>query len=367
MKIREVTIGDKIIGDGHPCFITAEAGSNHDKNLDQAKKLIDIAVKSKADAVKFQTFKAAKLYTQNAGYADYLGNKKSIFEIIRSMEMPYEWISELAEYCQNKGIIFFSAPFDEESADVLEDFVPCFKIASYEATHIPLLKYIAKKRKPMIVSVGVTSMEEIQEALDTIYSAGNRDVILQNCVASYPAPLKDSNLRVIQTFKNNFGIPAGLSDHTKEPLEACLGAVCLGANILEKHFTVSKTLPGPDHAYALEPAEFELFVKEIRAYEKNPVSFEILSERFPLLAEALGSGEKSVMPSENELYSFARRSVFSIKKIRKGDVFTLENIAVLRNGKNSPGLHPREFEKILGKKSLNDLEPFAGVNSKDMG
>jgi N-acetylneuraminate synthase len=366
MKIHEVMIGNKIVGDGHPCFITAEAGSNHDKNLEQAKKLIDIAVAAKADAVKFQTFRASKLYTENAGYADYLGNKKSIFEIIRSMEMPYEWISELAAYCQKRNIIFFSAPFDEESADILDEFAPCFKIASYETTHIPLLKHIAKKGKPMIISVGVTSMDEIKEAVDTVYASGNRNIILQNCVASYPAPLKDTNLNVIKILKDTFGVPAGLSDHSEEVLEACLGAVALGANIVEKHFTVSKKLPGPDHAYALEPDQFRQFVKEIRSFEKNPLDFKKLVVKYPRINEALGDGKKRVMDSEKELYTFARRSVFSIRKIKKGEVFTKDNLAVLRNGKNPPGLHPREFERILGKKSARDIEPFFGINQKDV-
>ncbi len=361
MKVREVKIGNKIIGDGHRCFITAEAGSNHDKNLEQAKKLITVAVEAEADAVKFQTFRANKLYTENAGYADYLGNKKSTFELIRSMEMPYEWISELASYCDKKNIIFFSAPFDEESADMLDEFVPCFKIASYEATHIPLLKYIAKKRKPMIISVGVTTMDEIAEALQTVYAAGNKDVVLQNCVAAYPAPLQDTNLKIIQTLKDKFSVPAGLSDHTREPLPACMGAVALGANILEKHFTVSNKLPGPDHAYALEPREIMQLVKEIRAYEKNPVGIEGVIKRFPEARSALGDGKKTIMPSEKELYAFARRSVFSIKPVKKGDILTTNNIGVLRNGKNKPGMHPREFERLLGKKAAKDMPVFTGV------
>jgi len=366
MQTHTVTIAGKVIGDDHPCFITAEAGSNHNKNLEQAKKLIDVAVAARADAVKFQTFRASKTYTENAGYADYLGAKKSICEIVREMEMPYEWIAELARYCDQRSIVFFSAPFDEESVDILEPHVPCFKIASYEATHLPLVKYIAKKGKPIILSLGVTSFDETREALDTIVAAGNKNVILQHCIASYPAPLRESNLAVIQTLKREFGVPAGLSDHTREPLPACLGAVALGANIVEKHFTLSNTLPGPDHAYALEPHELATFVQEIRAYEARPVGYGALVKRFPDLAAARGDGIKRIMPAEQELYHFARRSIFAIRPIAAGDTFTPENTAVLRNGKNVPGLAPREYERLLGKRARNTVAPFVGIAANDI-
>lgn len=366
MGIRKITIADKIIGDGKPCFITAEAGSNHNGSLDQARKLIDIAAASGADAVKFQLFHASTQYPKNAGYADYLKNRKPIYDIIKDMEMPHEWIPELAAHCKKRGIIFFSAVCDEESVDMLDEFVPCFKLASYEATHIPLIKYVAEKGKPIILSVGVATIKEISEALETAYSAGNMDVVLQNSVSCYPAPIKDTNLKVVQTLKKKFRIPVGVSDHTRDPLIVPVGAVAFGANLIEKHFTISNNLPGPDHMFAIEPDELNSLVHEIRSYEKHPVGVANLINRFPLLKAAIGDGRKRVMPSERELYKFARRSVFSIRPIEKGMTFTKKNIAVLRNGKNTPGLHPREFIKIVGRKAAKDIPVFKSIRKGDL-
>ncbi|MBN2014541.1 MAG: N-acetylneuraminate synthase family protein [Candidatus Altiarchaeota archaeon] len=342
--MRKIRIGDRLIGDGEPCFIIAEAGSNHDGSLAQAKKLIDVAVKSKADAVKFQLFRSEKLYSKGAGNSDYLGTRKQIGEIIKGLEMPYNWIEKLAGYCEKKGVFFLVSVFDEESVDRLDEYVLAHKIASYEVSHIPLLKYVARKNKPMIISTGASTLSEVVESLDAVYSTGNRKVCLTQCTAKYPAPQSSMNLRVIVSMKRKFRIPVGLSDHSREPLVAPLAAVALGANILEKHFTLDNDLLGPDHRFSLEPHELADMVKKIRMVE-----------------EALGSGRKKVEDVERELYDFAKRRIHATKDIKRGEQLLSKNVAVLRSGKNRPGLEPKHIEKIWGKKAKRDIRAGEGI------
>ena len=178
-----VRIGNRMVGEGHPCFIIAEAGSNHNQKLSWAKKLIDIAVDAKADVVKFQTFIPEKIYVKNAGFADYLGKAKTIQQIFEDIMMPRDWVPKLAEYCKKKNIMFMSSAFDEESVDLLDPFVVAHKVASYESTHLPLIRYMAKKGKPIIMSTGMATIPEIREAIQAIASTGNRNVVLMHCVA----------------------------------------------------------------------------------------------------------------------------------------------------------------------------------------
>lgn len=336
------------IGDGHPCFIIAEAGSNHNGCFERALALIDVAVEAKADAVKFQTFKANKIYVERAGTADYLESEKSIYQIIKEMEMPEEWIPKLAQYCQTKNIMFLSTPFDEESADVLEEYMPLYKIASYEMTDIPLIEHIAKKGKPIILSTGTADLAEVQKSVQAISKAGNRNLVLMQCTAKYPTPLDSVNIKSIVTMREKFNIPVGLSDHSREPDVAPMAAVALGADCIEKHFTLSNKLPGPDHKFAIEPKELALMVRKIRQTEK-----------------VLGSGEKVTLPVEQELRQFARRSIFSIDHIKRGDIFTKENVAVLRRGKVKASLHPEEYKTILGKNAKRDITKNNSISRKD--
>src|SRR5207245_2925981 len=192
--MNRIKIGDRWVGEGEPCFIVAEAGSNHNGNLDQALAIIDAAKEAKADAVKFQNFRADKLYPRNAGTSDYLPTKKPIYDIIKSMEMPSEWIPVLADYCKARDLIFFSAPFDEESADKLEPYVQVYKVASYEITHAPLIRHVARKRKPMILSTGTADLAEVRQALEWCRAEGNNQVVLLQCTASYPAPPSSLNI-----------------------------------------------------------------------------------------------------------------------------------------------------------------------------
>lgn len=343
------------IGDGNPCFIIAEIGANWKycedmgKNYQHAIKLIDAAVEAKADAVKFQVYRAEKMYPKEAGCADYLKNQKSIYQIIKDMELPYEWLPKLKEYCDKRGIIFTATPFDEKSADELEKVgIEFYKIASYTISHLPLLEHIAKKGKPIILSSGASNMEDITKAIQTIKDAGNNQIFLMQCTAKYPAPMESLNLKTIPKMKEIFSIPVGFSDHSRDPIIGPTAAVALGANILEKHYTSDNNLDGPDHKFAILIPELKEMVHAIRETEK-----------------ALGSEEKIIVKSEEELYKFARRHVHTTKNISRGEKFTEENTAVLRSGRLEPGVEPKEFKNILGKSSKRDLKEGEGVQKGD--
>lgn len=341
-----VKIANKKVGDGCPCFIIAEAGSNHNCRLSLAKKLVDAAVLAGADAVKFQHFAAERLYPQKSKTVRYLkelGVKKPIYEVIKDIEMsdPERWTRELASYCKKKGIIFFSFPLSEEDADIIAPYVPVFKIGSYEITHLPLIKHIAKKGKPLIISTGTATIGEIRQAVRAAQSVGNDKVCLMQCTAKYPAPLFCLNARVIQTLKKEFKVPVGLSDHSLHPLYGAAAAIACGANLYEKHFTLSRKMKGPDHSFALEPKELQECVAMIRSIEK-----------------ALGSGEKKLQPVEKELFNY-RRAVYTIKPLKAGDLLTKENTRVLRKpGVSQKGIAPADHERVLGKKIKNNLPSF---------
>jgi N,N'-diacetyllegionaminate synthase len=348
--VKKVKLGSKILGEGEPIFIIAEAGSNHDGKFEQAKKLIDVAVKAGADAVKFQTFRAKKLYVKRAGKADYLGSSGSIFGLIKDLEMPYEWLPKIFKYCEKSGILFLSTPFDEESADKLETAgVPAFKISSYTITHLPFLSYVAKKGRPLILSTGGSNLCEVREALTTIYSQNNKDVIVMQCTASYPAPLEHINLKVIDTLKQSFQVPVGISDHSKNPFIVPFAAAARGANVIEKHFTLDPSLLGPDHKYAVKPEDLKNMVYGIRGVEK-----------------ALGSSVKDVAKVEKELCLFAKRRIQATEDILNGATLTERNIAILRPGKKKRGLHPRFWEVIIGKKVARNVRGGDGITWEDL-
>jgi N-acetylneuraminate synthase len=347
--MREVAVGGRLIGDGQPCFIIAEAGSNHNGSLEQAKRLIDVAADAGADAVKFQVFRAARLYPKSAGMSDYLKVAKPIYEIIAEMEMPYAWIPELAAYCEEREILFLASAFDEESVDMLDPHVPAFKIASYEVTHIRLVRHIAKKKKPVIVSTGTADIEEVREMVEEFRRTGNDQLMLMQSTASYPAPLESLNVRAVQTLKRAFGVPAGLSDHSRDPLVGPLSAVALGANLVEKHFTLNNELPGPDHRFALEPAELRLMVQKVREVER-----------------ALGTGEKVAQQVETELRAFARRSIFAARDIEVGETLTPDSVVVLRRGKLGAGLSPKHYECVLGRKASRRIPKDSPIREADL-
>lgn len=344
----KITIGKKTVGNGNPCFIIADAGSNHNGSIRIAKRLIDVASTAGADAVKFQLFRADKLYVKNSGYANYLKIKKPIYKIIKETEMPYEWLPVLRDYCKKRDIIFLVSVFDEESSDVVEKFVPAYKIGSCELTHIPLIEHVAKKKKPIILSTAMGSNSEISEAVSAIHRNGNNEIVLMHCVASYPAPMNVTNLNLINKLKKRFDVPVGMSDHSEDPIIIPVAAVSAGANMIEKHLTLNKKMKGPDHRFAIEPNELEKMVRAVRATES-----------------AFRNSGQELKEVESELRHFARRGVFSTKNIVKGELFTKENIAVLRSGSKVKGVEPKEFLKILGKKAKLDIKAGEAIKKGD--
>lgn len=331
------------------CYVIAEAGSNHNGDLNLALRLIDAASKAGADAVKFQLFRAETMYPQGAGTADYLGDETDIYEIIARMELPAEWLPRLAAACREREIDFLATPFDEASVDALDPFVPLFKIASYELTHHPLLAHVASKGKPVLLSTGAADLEEIEHALDVLRSAGTGEITLLQCTAAYPTRLEALNVSVLAQLRDRFGVQVGLSDHSEDPVIAPVVAIGAGASVIEKHFTLDRGLPGPDHRFALEPDELGRMVAAIRDAER-----------------AWGSGIKHVHEDEEELRAFARRSIFALKDIEAGDVLDAATIGVLRNGKKRPGLTPSRYGEVLGRRAARAVPAGEAILAEDV-
>lgn len=346
--MRKIRLGNRWVGDGALCFIIAEAGSNHNGSMIQAQKLIDVAASARADAVKFQLFRAEKLYPRNAGRSDYLKTRKPIYDIIKEMELPYEWLPKLAAHCRRKRILFLASVFDEESADRLDPYVQAHKIASYEMTHLPLIRHVAGKRKPVIISTGTANLDEVAQTVAAFRKTGNRNLLLMQCTAAYPAPLESLNVRAVAALKSAFGFPTGLSDHSRDPWLGPVAAVAAGANLIEKHFTLDNHLPGPDHAFAVEPDELAEMVRRIRQTE-----------------QVLGSGVKRMQPTEKELRDFGRRSIFAVQPIRAGESIMERHVATLRNGKNRAGIPPGCWDQVLGRKASRDIRPERPLRTAD--
>jgi N-acetylneuraminate synthase len=302
-----------------PCFVIAEAGVNHNGDVELAKRLVDIAVQANADAVKFQTFKADRV----------VGSGESQFDMLRRLELSETVHRDLFHYCLSKGILFLSTPFDEDSADFLDELgVRAFKIPSGEITNFPLLDHIARKRKPMIVSTGMSTLEEVRTAVNVLSEAGNRDITLLHCVSDYPANPIDANLKAMQTMAASFGFPVGYSDHTPG-IDVALAAVALGATVIEKHFTLDRGLPGPDHSASLEPVELTALVRGIRNVEA-----------------ALGHGRKEPVASEAKTAAIARRSLVAAQAIREGSILTADMLLIRRPG---TGLPPSMLPSVIGR------------------
>ena len=341
------------IDDPNHTFRIAEAGSNwisgsYKEDLEQAKKLIKIASKAGADAVKFQTYKADTVYAYNAGNSNYLaeqGINKEINEIFEYLSMPYEMISELSQICNDEKIIFMSTPFSVEDAKQIDPFVSLHKIASFEINHVRLIEFLSKTEKPILISTGASTFDEIDFAVNLIKNNKNNEIGLLQCTSKYPAPIESLNLSAIPKMKERYNIPIGFSDHSVEPLIGPLTAVGLGATIIEKHFTLDKNLPGPDHSFAITPQELELMVKSIRQADKTK-----------------GNGKKMILDEEQELLLFAKRRIQAIKDIRKGDILKEGfNFEVLRPGNRIRGLEPRFLDKINGAKSTKDVLKGDGI------
>jgi N,N'-diacetyllegionaminate synthase len=329
---RPVVIGTRVLGEG-PAFIVAEAGVNHNGDLDLAMRLVDAAAAAGADAVKFQTFRTDALVSGTAPKARYqqetTGADESQRTMLTRLELSPEAHERLRDHASRRGVIFFSTPFDEASADVLDRLgVALFKVPSGEVTNLPLLRHVAAKRRPVLLSTGMATLAEVATALDTLAAAGDPPVAVLHCVSAYPAPVEETNLRAMDTLRARFGRPVGLSDHTLG-IEIALAAVARGAAVLEKHLTLDKTLPGPDHRASLEPAEFTALVRGARAIEA-----------------ALGDGDKRPMPSELDTRAVARRSLVAARLLPAGHRVTRADVAIKRPG---TGIPPADLERVVGR------------------
>lgn len=321
-------------------FVIAEIGVNHNKDMNLAKKLIDIACDCNVDAVKFQLFKTEKLLSKDSPMAKYQiensNNYKDAFHMLKRLELNTNEIIELINYCNFKNIKFMCSPFDMESIDILNELhLDIFKIPSGEITNYPYLKKIGSLKKKVILSTGMSTISEIENAIKVLKDNGTYNISLLQCNTQYPTPMKDVNLNAITTLKNKFNLEVGFSDHTIG-IEVPIAAVALGATIIEKHFTLDRNLEGPDHKASLEPNEMLNMVKAIRNIEL-----------------ALGKGIKSPSKSEIPNINIVRKSIVAKKNIKKGEIFTEENITTKRPG---TGLNPMIWEKVIGSSASKDYK-----------
>ncbi|MGQ9706673.1 MAG: N-acetylneuraminate synthase family protein [bacterium] len=330
-------------GEDKPCFIVAEVGSNHNNDIKIAFSLIDSARVAGADAIKFQIFRADLLYSKKTPH--FKMYKKAPYNLIKDIELPREWLFKLKEYADKKGIIFFASPFDNEAVDMLDKLdVSIFKIASFEIVDLELIEYIASKRKPILMSTGLANLSEIDDAVNTARKAGlsNDKICLLQCASVYPANPDIMNLKSMETMRRAFGTVVGLSDHTLG-IHISLASVAMGAKVIEKHFTLSRKMKGPDHPFAIEPEELKTLVSQVRDIEK-----------------AMGDGLK-MGPSKDEIenYEKARRSIHARVRIPKETVITRDMLIVKRPGY---GIKPKFINIVVGRKSKIDIEEDAWLN-----
>ncbi len=346
---QKIKISNKLVGADEPVFVIAEAGVNHNGKLSLALNLVEAAKKAGADAVKFQTFKTEDLVTKNVQIAEYqkanIGKDDSQFNVLKKLELTENEFKQLKEYCDQQQIIFLSTPHTMEAVDLLEPLVPAFKIPSGEITNLPFLEKAAQKQKPIILSTGMANLKEVGEAVEIIKKAGNKQIILLHCTTDYPCALDKVNLRAMQTMADKFNLPVGYSDHTLS-LTVPSSAVALGAVVIEKHFTLDKTMPGLDHKASLEPEEFKKMVKSIRQTEV-----------------VLGSPNKQPTASEQKIKKLVRKSIVAKTDIKKGAKITKEMLAIKRPG---TGLAPKEMDKALGKKATKDIKQDELIQLADL-
>lgn len=339
--MKEIKIGKHIIGNGHPPFIVAEMSGNHNQSLERALKIVEAAAECGCHAVKLQTYTANTL-TIDADNEDFFINDtnslwygQSLYNLYQKAHTPWEWHKPIFEYCSELGLIAFSTPFDETAVDFLESLnVPAYKIASFENNHLPLIKKVATTGKPLIISTGMVTIAELDEAIRTAREAGCEDIVLLKCTSTYPGTPEDTNLLTIPHLRQLFNTEVGLSDHTLG-VGTSVASVALGATVIEKHFTLCRADGGVDSAFSMEPDEMELLVEEtLKAWQ------------------ALGTIYYG--PTEREKASMVfRRSLYVVKDMKAGDLFTPENLRVIRPGM---GIAPKFVDVIMGKRIKNDAK-----------
>ncbi len=333
-------IKNKKIGGNNPVFIIAEMSANHLQKFDNAVKLIKAAKEAGADAIKLQTYTPDTITINcNNEYFQIkqgtLWDGQTLYELYKKAYTPWEWQPKLKEIAESEGLVFFSSVFDKTAVDFLEEInVPAYKIASFEITDIPLIEYVASKGKPIIISTGIATLSDIEEAINACKRMGNNQIALLKCVSAYPTPLEDVNLRTIPNLAETFKTVVGLSDHSLS-ISVPIASVAMGACIIEKHLTLDRKLGGPDAAFSLEPEEFKAMVKSVREVEK-----------------ALGEVSYNLTEKMKKSREFSR-SLFVVKDIKAGEVFTEENIRSIRPGY---GLPPKYLKEILGKRATQDIK-----------
>ena len=348
--MKEINVAGRKVGPGYPCLIIAEAGVNHNGDIELAKRLVDVAVEAGADAVKFQTFQADRVASTTAPKAGYqmqtTDAAESQLDMLRRLELSPEAYCELQMYCRERDVLFMSTPFDEESVDFLDELgVSVFKIGSGEITNWPFLEYIARKGKPIILSTGMSYLSEVDEAVRVLRGAGCEELVLLHCVSNYPANPADANLRAMRTMAAAFQVPIGFSDHTPG-IKVALAAVALGACVLEKHFTLDKGLPGPDHRASLEPQELQSLVAGIRTVEM-----------------ALGNSAKLPARSESDNRLIVRRSLAATSDIPKGAILKADMLRAIRPGS---GISPTLLEHVVGRRVKRPLTPNQLITWSDL-
>jgi sialic acid synthase SpsE len=323
------------IGEEQPCYVIAEIGSNHNGNFDMACEMIEKAADAGVNAVKFQTFKAKEHYSKKTPKIDLY--KEGIYELIEKLEIDRSWHPKLADLCSKLKIDFLDSPCDKEAIDIAVSVgMPLIKIASYDMVDGRLVKEIAKTGKGVMFSTGMSTTAEIEAAVNICRENGNDNIIILQCTSLYPAPVHLTNLKAMNTISNMFGVITGYSDHTLGDYIPC-AAVAMGAKVIEKHYTLGRHLPGPDHNFAIEPGELKLMVQRIRDIES-----------------AFGDGIKNgPRPEEMELYTKARRSIIAKNKINKGQVIEEKDLVIKRPGL---GIHPSQIALVVGKKAVKDIE-----------
>jgi pseudaminic acid synthase len=336
----QITIGKRTIGAGQPAYVIAEVSANHHQDFDEAVRIIHAAKDAGADAVKLQTYTADTMTIDSDRPEFRVGggtiwDGRSLHELYREAFTPWEWQPKLKIAANDLGMDLFSTPFDATAVDFLEKMdVPAHKVASFELVDIPLIRKVAETGKPLIMSTGMASVEEIDEAVQTARKAGATQIALLKCTSAYPAPPEEMNLRTIPELSRRFDVPAGLSDHTMA-ISVPVAAVVLGACIVEKHITLSRSTPGPDSAFSLEPLEFKAMVAAVRDAEK-----------------ALGAVHFGLSEKEEGMRVF-RRSLFVVQEMKRGELFTAENVRSIRPGH---GLHTRHRTEVIGRRATRNIE-----------
>ena len=334
-----ININGRRIGEGHPCYIVAEISANHNGSFDQAVEIIHAAKSAGADAIKIQTYTADTITMRSDNEYFRIGggtiwDGRTLHDLYAEAYTPWDWQPRLKTVANDLGLDLFSSPFDPTAVDFLEKMqVPAYKVASFEIVDLPLIEKIASTGKPIIISTGMATLEEIEEAVATARKAGVDEILLLKCTSSYPAPPEDMNLKTIPYLRETLGLPIGLSDHTLG-IVAPVAAVAQGACFIEKHLTMSRSLPGPDNSFSLEPQEFAEMVTAVRIAER-----------------ALGEVHFGIAPNEAKSHIF-RRSLFVVADVKRSDVFTAENVRSIRP---AHGLHTRHFREILGRRATRDI------------